>query len=87
MAEGSPAKVLEVLGRSGVRGEIIQVRCEVLDGPEAGKALVRNVKGPVKAGDVLMLLETVMQARRIEKRPLTDKAGGSGDSRESGRRQ
>ncbi len=82
MAEGSPAKVLEVLGRSGVRGEIIQVRCEVLDGPEAGKALVRNVKGPVKAGDILMLLETVMQARRIEKRPLIDKAGGSGDSRE-----
>lgn len=81
MAEGSPAKVLEVLGRSGVRGEIIQVRCEVLDGPEAGKALVRNVKGPVKAGDILMLLETVMQARRIEKRPLIDKAGG-GDSRE-----
>lgn len=68
MAEGSPAKVLEVLGRSGVRGEIIQVRCEVLDGPEAGKALVRNVKGPVKTGDVLMLMETVMQARRMEAR-------------------
>ncbi len=72
MAEGSPARVLEVLGRSGVRGEIIQVRCEVLEGPEAGKALVRNVKGPVKAGDILMLMETIMQARRIEKRPLDE---------------
>ncbi len=75
MAEGSPARVLEVLGRSGVRGEIIQVRCEVLDGPEAGKALVRNVKGPVKAGDILMLMETIMQARRIEKRPLDEAKG------------
>ncbi|MFH0961942.1 MAG: 30S ribosomal protein S28e [archaeon] len=67
MAETSaPAKVLEVLGRTGVRGDIIQVRCEVLDGKEAGKILVRNVKGPIKAGDTLHLLETVMQARRAE---------------------
>jgi small subunit ribosomal protein S28e len=73
MAEtGAPAKVLEVLGRTGVRGEVIQVRCEVLDGKDAGKVLVRNVKGAVKAGDTLYLLETLMQARRAEGRGKGD---------------
>lgn len=66
VVEGSPAKVVEILGRSGTRGEIIQVRCEVLSGNDAGKVLVRNVKGPVRVGHILMLIETVMQARKVE---------------------
>ncbi len=87
--QSAPAKVLEVLGRTGVRGEIIQVRCEVLDGKDAGKILVRNVKGAVKVGDTLHLLETVMQARRSEKGgkkkgPLG--AGGRGGEERGGRR-
>ncbi len=68
MGDGAPAKVIEVIGRTGTRGEVIQIRCEVLEGPDAGKALVRNVKGPVKIGDVLQLLETVMQARKLDTR-------------------
>lgn len=82
MADTSaPAKVLEVLGRTGVRGEIIQVRCEVLDGKDAGKILVRNVKGAIKVGDTLHLIETVMQARRAES------ARKGADDRKKGREE
>ena len=65
---GFPARVVEIIGRTGARGEIIQVRCEVLEGPDSGKVLVRNCRGPVREGDVLMLMETAMQARRLEAR-------------------
>ncbi len=65
---GFPARVIEIIGRTGTRGEVIQVRCEVLEGKDSGKVLVRNVKGPIRVDDVLMLLDTVMQARRLEAR-------------------
>ncbi len=68
MVDGYPAKVVEIVGRTGTRGEVIQVRCEVQTGSDAGKILVRNVKGPIKQGDVLLLLETNLQARRLDTR-------------------
>jgi small subunit ribosomal protein S28e len=65
---GYPARVVEIVGRTGTRGEVLQVRCEVLEGQDAGKVLIRNVRGPIKVDDTLMLLDTVMQARRLEAR-------------------
>ncbi len=55
------AQVIQILKRSGIKG-ITQVRCKVIGGHEEGKVLIRNVVGPVKLGDILMLTEVEMES-------------------------
>jgi len=75
--DGIPAEVKELVTRAGTRGELTQVMCQILDGRDKNKAIRRNVKGPIQVGDILMLMETEIEAQRVGGGP---RKGGPGAS-------
>ncbi|MEM2918416.1 MAG: 30S ribosomal protein S28e [Candidatus Altiarchaeota archaeon] len=59
------SQVVKIIGRTGIYGEVIQVMCKILEGESKGRVLRRNVRTPVREGDIIDLREAEREARPL----------------------
>ena len=59
------AEVVKIIGRTGIYGEVMQVMCKVNDGDNKGRIIRRNVRTPVREGDIIELMESEREAKPL----------------------
>ncbi|GGL54868.1 30S ribosomal protein S28e [Halocalculus aciditolerans] len=64
-SDSTSAEVIEVVGKTGMHGEAMQVKCRIREGENQGRIITRNVLGPARVGDVVQLRETAREADSI----------------------
>lgn len=65
---GVPAEIIEVIGVTGMHGEATQVKCKILEGSNKGRIITRNTVGPIRVGDIVILMETAREAKKLSSR-------------------
>jgi len=66
--QSTPAQILEIVGSMGTREGGKQARVKLLAGREVGKIMRRNILGPFRVGDIVMLKETEIEASPLKGR-------------------
>ena len=59
-------EVVKIVGRTGIYGEVIQVMCKIIEGNLEGRVIRRNVRSPVRKGDILDLREVEREVRPLK---------------------
>jgi small subunit ribosomal protein S28e len=66
--QSTPAQILEIVGSMGTREGGKQARVKLLSGREVGKIMRRNILGPFRIGDIVLLKETEIEASPLKGR-------------------
>lgn len=59
-------EVVKIVGRTGIYGEVIQVMCKIMEGNSEGRVVRRNVRSPVRKGDILDLREVEREVKPLK---------------------
>lgn len=49
-SDSTSAEIIEIVGKTGMHGEAMQVKCRIREGSNQGRIITRNVLGPVREG-------------------------------------